>query len=91
MLRSPNVERNYYSRIILVVARPSMQRKVGQTNTFVKCVVLENKDVSQFNGFGKLFDKSLCFMVCLAKNRKTKHGLSLFVFHCSTLSFRAKK
>ena len=45
----------------------------------VKCVVLENKDVSQFNGFGKSFNKSPCFMVCLEKNRKRKHGLFLFV------------
>ena len=45
----------------------------------VKCVVLENKDVSQFNGFGKSFNKSPCFMVCLEKNRKRVHGLFLFL------------
>ena len=45
----------------------------------VKCVVLENEDVSQFNGFGKSFNKSPCFMVNLEKNRKRKHGLFLFV------------
>ena len=55
----------------------------------VNCVVRENKDVSQFNGFGNR--RSINRRVSCSVWRKRGSTDYSYLFHCSTLSFRVKK